>query len=104
MKELNDSNFKQEIGSKKIVLVDFYATWCVPCSMQAEVLKKLEASRALKINVMKVNVDEAPATALKYNIESIPTLAIFKGEELVKRIVGYTEEEELISVLEEFTE
>jgi len=101
MKELNDSNFKSEIAKERLALVDFYATWCMPCSMQAEVLNKLSSSRALKFNIIKVNVDEAPETALKYGVESIPTMIVFKGNEELKRLIGYTEEEELLSVMEE---
>lgn len=102
MKELNDKNFKEEISKEKLVLVDFYATWCMPCSMQAEVLKKMTTSRTLNFNVAKVNVDEARETALEYGIESIPTMLIFKGNELVRRIVGYTDEQELLSLMEEY--
>lgn len=104
MKELNDSNFKQEIAKEKLVLVDFYAIWCMPCSMQSVVLNKISTSRTLNFDIAKVNVDEAPETALKYGVESIPTLIVFKGNELVKRIVGYTEEEELLAVMEEFAD
>jgi len=104
MKELNDSNFSGEIAKEKLVLVDFYATWCMPCSMQAEVLSKMATSRALNFNIIKVNVDEAPETAVKYGVQSIPTMIIFKGNEEVRRIVGYTEEEELLNIMEEFEE
>ena len=102
MKELNDNNFKEEITKEELVLVDFYATWCAPCSMQSEVLKKLSNSRSLKFNIIKVNVDEAPKTSAEYGIESIPTMIVFKGNRAVKRIVGYTEEEELLSLMEEY--
>lgn len=102
MKELNDNNFNEQIEKEELALVDFYATWCMPCSMQAEVLKKMSSSRSLKFNIIKVNVDDAPETARKYGVESIPTMIVFKGNEIVKRIVGYTEEEELLSVMEEF--
>ena len=102
MKHLNDSNFHTEIEKKELVLVDFYATWCMPCSMQAEVLDKMSTSRSLNFKIAKVNVDEAPETALKYGIQSIPTMLVFKGNEVVKRIVGYTEENELLAVMEEF--
>ena len=102
MKELNDNNFKSEIAKEKLVLVDFYATWCGPCSMQSEVLKKMTNSRALSFGVAKVNVDEAPETSLECGVESIPTIMVFKNNQLVKKIVGYTEEEELLSIMEEF--
>lgn len=101
MKELNDNNFKEEIEKEDLVLVDFYATWCMPCSMQAEVLEKISKSRQANFNIVKVNVDNAPLTSMEYGIQSIPTMVIFKGNRLVKKIVGYTEEDEILSVMEE---
>jgi len=101
MIELNDNNFKDEIKNKKIVLVDFYATWCGPCGMQAQVLDKISRSRNLDFDIVKVNVDEAPNTSMEYGIQSIPTLMIFKDNILVKRIVGYTEQEEILKIIEE---
>ena len=102
MVELNDKNFKETIGNKKLVLVDFYATWCGPCGMQSKVLEKLSSSRSLNFDIVKVNVDEAPNVSMEYGIESIPTLMIFKDNKLVKRTVGYTEEEEILKIMEEF--
>ena len=102
MKELNDNNFDKEIANSKLALVDFYATWCGPCGLQAEVLKNLKSSRSLKFDIIKVNVDEAPELALKYGVESIPTLMVFKGNELLKRMVGVTGEQEILDVMEEF--
>lgn len=100
MTELNDNNFKQEIQNRKLVLVDFYATWCGPCSMQAKVLDNLQTSRGVDIDIVKVNVDESPRLAIEYGIDSIPTLVMFKDNKAVKRIVGYTEENELIKIIE----
>lgn len=104
MKELNDNNFDKEISQSKLALVDFYATWCGPCGLQAEVLKKLKNSRSLKFDIIKVNVDEAPELALKYGVESIPTLMVFKGSELLKRTIGLTGEQEIMDMMEEFEE
>ena len=102
MKELNDENFNEQIRNKKLILVDFYATWCGPCNMQAKVLAKLQSSRSLGFDIVKVNVDESPQLAMKYGIESIPTLIVLKNNEIVKRNVGYTEESEILKIMEEF--
>lgn len=102
MKELNDDNFKSEIKNEKLVLVDFYATWCAPCSMQAEVLKKMSESRSLNFSIVKVNVDEAPGLALSHGISSIPTLVVYKNNEIVKKIVGLSDEEEILNIMGEY--
>ncbi len=104
MIELNDKNFKEELKDRKLVLVDFYATWCGPCGMQAQVLDKMQNSRALGFDIVKVNVDEAPNLAREYGVDAIPTLLIFKDNKLIKKAVGYTEEDEILKMIEEIQE
>ena len=101
---LNDKNFKETIENNEILLVDFYADWCGPCGMQSKVLDKIQNSRNLDFKIAKVNVDEAPNIAMEYGIESIPTLIVFKDNKAVKRLVGYTEEDELLNVMENINE
>ena len=102
MVELNETNFKQEIANKKLILVDFYATWCGPCGVQSEVLNKIQKSRAINFDIVKVNVDEAPNIAMEYGIESIPTLLLFKDNILVNRTIGLTMEEEIIDIVKQY--
>ena len=101
MVQLNDKNFNEELKKRDIVLVDFFATWCGPCSMQAEVLNKMQTSRNLSFDIAKVNVDEAPELTRKYGIQSIPTLIIFKNNEAKKTLIGYTEQDEILKAIEE---
>ena len=72
-----DDEFETEVlKSDKPVLVDFWATWCMPCRMQGEVLHEILPDIAGKAKVVKVNVDECEKTAIKYGISSIPTLMV----------------------------
>ena len=87
--DINDSNFKQEVLEESLlVLVDFWAVWCGPCLRLAPVVEHIAKEYKGKLKVCKLNVDEAPQTASRYEIMSIPTVAIFKNGEVVDRIVG----------------
>ena len=84
-----DANFEQEVLKSDIpVLVDFWAPWCGPCLMVAPIVEKIAEEYKGRLKVCKVNVDEASNTASRYNIMSIPTLAIFKDGEVVDKIIG----------------
>jgi thioredoxin 1 len=76
------------LNSEKLVLVDFWATWCGPCRMVAPVLEEIAAEHSETITVAKIDIDENPATARDYKVMSIPTMILFKGGEPVKQIVG----------------
>jgi len=95
-KFLNMENFDNEINnSEKLVLVDFYATWCGPCKMLAPVLENIAEEYQDKINVYKVNVDEEMELARKFNIVSIPTLIFFKEGKVAKTLVGLVSKSDL---------
>ena len=70
------------------VVVDFWAEWCGPCRMIAPALEEIAGALGEKVKIVKLNVDENPATASKYGIMSIPTLMIFKNGEMASRQVG----------------
>ncbi|MDD6190809.1 MAG: thioredoxin [Firmicutes bacterium] len=92
---VTSATFKTEVlDSDKPVLVDFWATWCQPCMMQAPILEKLAASEP-GIKICKVNVDEEQMLAFEYKISSIPTMILFKNGSAVKQIVGLHSEEQL---------
>ncbi len=86
---VNDANFETEvIHSELPVLVDFWAPWCGPCRMVAPTVSALAEKYAGRLKVCKVNVDESPASAGRYDVRGIPTLMVFKGGEVVGSVVG----------------
>lgn len=86
--ELSDENIGSVVESHPLVVVDCWAPWCAPCRMIAPVIEELAEDYAGKILFGKLNVDENPRTAIKYQIMSIPTLLIFKNGRLIDRIIG----------------
>ncbi|MGK5445917.1 MULTISPECIES: thioredoxin [Streptomyces] len=84
-----DANFEEVVlKSDKPVLVDFWAAWCGPCRQIAPSLEAISEEQADKLTIVKLNIDENPATAAKYGIMSIPTMNVYQGGEVVKTIVG----------------
>jgi len=96
--ELNDGTFEEAIKSGR-TLVDFWAPWCGPCRSQTPIIEALAAKVAGKVAVAKLNVDEAPQTAAKYNVMSIPTLIVFNAGAEEKRLVGLQKEPDLLKAL-----
>ena len=87
--EFTDANFDSEVlQSSQPVLVDFWAPWCGPCRQIAPMIDALATEYSGSIKVGKVNVDDSPQAAGQYGVQSIPTLMIFKGGEVVERFVG----------------
>lgn len=88
--KITNENFEQEVmNSDKPVLVDFWATWCGPCQMLAPVIEEIAKDQEGIIKVGKVNVDEQPALAMKYQVSSIPTVILFKNGAVVDTKVGF---------------
>jgi thioredoxin 1 len=87
--KVSDATFDAEVlKAKEPVVVDFWAEWCAPCRQIGPALEEIAGSMNGKVKIVKLNVDENPATAAKYGIMSIPTLMLFKNGELTSRQIG----------------
>jgi len=86
---LTDKNFEKEIlRSDKMVLVDFYATWCEPCSLLAPILEKLEKEFEDKMVLLKANVDDVQVNAQKFQVDRIPMVVLFKNGKPINNFTG----------------
>ena len=100
---LSDATFDEAVaGADTPVLVDFWAEWCGPCKMIAPTLAEIASEQKGKLTIGKLNVDDNPDTARRFDVMSIPTLLVFKDGQQVKRLVGAKGKGQLLQDLAEF--
>jgi len=100
---VDEASFDEQVlQSSKLVLVDFWATWCGPCRMVAPVLEEIAAEHTETLTVAKLDIDENPSLARDYRVLSVPTLILFKGGEPVKQIIGAKPKAALLNDLADY--
>ncbi|MCS7094503.1 MAG: thioredoxin [Thaumarchaeota archaeon] len=100
--DLTDANFDEFVKSHGLVIVDFWAEWCMPCRFMAPVVKDLAKEMAGRVVFAKLNVDENPRTAARFGIMSIPTFMVFRGGKPIDAIVGAMPKQKFKSMIERY--
>ena len=101
VKDVTDNNFESDVlKSDKPVLVDFWAPWCAPCRMLAPTVEAVAQNFQGSAAVVKLNVDDNPATSQRYGIKGIPTLILFKNGKEEERVVGATTKEAISRMID----
>ncbi len=95
------ANFNNIIAGNTPVLVDFYADWCAPCKMMTPVLHQVKKQMGDRLKIIKINVDENPSVAARYQIRSIPTVMLFKNGEMKWNGVGVLQSNQLLQVVQQ---
>ncbi|MDE6270642.1 MAG: thioredoxin [Muribaculaceae bacterium] len=95
------ADFNEMINSDKPTLVDFFATWCGPCRMQAPILEQVKSKVGDAANVIKIDIDQNSEVATRYRVQSVPTLIVFVNGEAVWRGVGVHQADQLEAKLRE---
>ena len=100
---LSDATFDEVIKSAEVpVLVDFWAEWCGPCKMVAPILDEISQEHGEKVQITKLNVDDNPDVARRFDVMSIPTMIVFKDGEPTKRLVGARGKGQILEELSDY--
>lgn len=100
---INNDNFKEVVSDpEKLVIVDLWAEWCVPCRAMEPVIKELDSANKEKVKIAKINVDENPELATELSVMSIPALLFFKNGKEVHRITGHNPADYIQKKIDDF--
>lgn len=104
MEIINKENFNEKVlNSDKLVLVDFFATWCGPCQMLGKELENIDTKK-INCNIVKIDVDAETNLAIEYSVEVVPTMLFFKNGKIVNRIEGYLPKEQLENEIKNYND
>jgi thioredoxin 1 len=98
---MKKGNFKSIINTDKLVLVDFFADWCQPCKIQAPILEQVAKDLSGKVKIIKINVDKNMGLAQQYQVQGVPTLALFRNGKLVWRKSGVMQKQQIKQIVSE---
>jgi len=98
---LNEKTFDETI-KKGVTLVDFWATWCRPCKMQGPVIEEVNTDMKGKATICKLDIDQNPQITERYNVQSIPTMIIFKDGKMVSSFMGVTQKETIVAEINKY--
>lgn len=101
MKEINEKEFDESV-KEGVCLIDFYATWCMPCRMFAGILEEIDEEIGDKVNIFKIDVDNNEKIARKFGVMSIPTIIILKDGQLQEKHVGVWQKDDCIDAVKKF--
>ena len=101
VRKINEDNFDLEIKDG-VVVVDFFAIWCGPCKMLSPIFENLSREMNEKVKFVKLDVDENIQVARRYNINSIPTMMIFKNGKAVDKIVGFSPKDKIVAKIQKY--
>ena len=101
MKIIEEKDFQEEI-KEGVVLVDFFATWCMPCRMMAQILEEVDEEVSSYAKIVKVDVDQSENLAKSFGVMSIPTLILFKNGEMVEKHVGVMQKNQCVELIKKY--
>ncbi len=102
MRVINAKEFDEVIKSKKVVLVDFFATWCGPCRMLSPVLEEVLEESKGEFDIVKVDVDESYDLAKKFGVMSVPTMIIFQEGVETDKMIGYRQKDDILEEIKSY--
>lgn len=102
MRVINAKEFDEVIKSKKVILVDFFATWCGPCRMLSPVLEEVLEESKGEFDIVKVDIDESYDLAKKFGVMSVPTMIIFQDGVEADKMIGYRQKDDILEDIKSY--